>query len=269
MRFFLAGASGFLGSEVARVLSMGSMAEIVPIPRKLNQDLAISDEDIVILAGGYSPKAANVFDTNEAAFEIKFVESVLQMIPKNTRFVFVGSQDVEKSSGGRSNAYASHKLEVEEKVREFQKSGKGECGVVIRLGPLYGPGEEAYFRLIPEAIRASISGKVFSFKGPTNYSRNFLFVTDAAESICQIALDRSLTGLYRLGSIDYKSIQTILATIAEGQGWLESSIPEDLRPQVRSGSSRSIIVNDDNIFLTSETPFAQGIRAELLKMTSR
>ena len=57
------------------------------------------------------------------------------------------------------------------------------CGyAILRYGHLFGPGEDAYRKLIPEAIRALVGGDEPVVYGAGRAERDFLYVEDAVEA---------------------------------------------------------------------------------------
>ncbi len=55
--------------------------------------------------------------------------------------------------------------------------------MILRLGQIYGPGEEAHEKLVPQTILALLRGAAPAIHGDGSAQRELLFVTDAVEAI--------------------------------------------------------------------------------------
>jgi nucleoside-diphosphate-sugar epimerase len=72
-------------------------------------------------------------------------------------------------------------------VQTYAKTNS--CGyAILRYGHIYGPGEEAYRKLIPEIIRGLLKGETPVLHGDGSAERDFLFVDDAIEATMRAAV---------------------------------------------------------------------------------
>jgi nucleoside-diphosphate-sugar epimerase len=83
--------------------------------------------------------------------------------------------------------YGAAKLFCEQLVRIYCQEA-GIRSSVVRLGHIYGPGEEAYSKLIPVVIQKLLAGEPPTLVGSGNELRDFLYVQDAVRAIIQAAI---------------------------------------------------------------------------------
>lgn len=114
------------------------------------------------------------------------------------RFVFVSTIDIyrpmvtgealtEETPVEPAAIYGAMKFCAEQLVRIEAVRRRFDC-TVLRFGHIYGPGEEAFEKLIPQAIRRLLQGHPPVMIGTGNVLRDFLFVQDATEALVRSAL---------------------------------------------------------------------------------
>jgi nucleoside-diphosphate-sugar epimerase len=86
---------------------------------------------------------------------------------------------------------------------------------------LFGPGDPAYTRIVPAAMRAILDGKgIPVHHHAVNMVRDFLYVKDAARMIYKLATSETREAIYNLSAGFFKSIlevaNTITATLNHG-----------------------------------------------------
>lgn len=151
--------------------------------------------DVVFHLGGYTPKTGATANDLDRAFGDN-IAGTRQLLASLTdtprRVVFAGTLDVyapchddnvisESSPLAPVSLYSSSKLFCEAYVSQWAVQA-GSAAVVLRYGHIYGPGEEAYRKLIPETIRRLLEGISPVIYGTGNPTRDLLYVGDAVEA---------------------------------------------------------------------------------------
>jgi len=93
----------------------------------------------------------------------------------------------ESSPLSPSTLYGASKLFCEQLVRTFARQ-HGYGYAILRFGHIYGPGEEAYSKLIPVAIQALLRNESPVIHGDGSVQRDLLFVEDAVEVTLRAAV---------------------------------------------------------------------------------
>jgi nucleoside-diphosphate-sugar epimerase len=112
------------------------------------------------------------------------------------QIILVSSTDVTRlgSQELSGTPYAAHKAAVEKRAKLLAEQLNAPISI-LRLGPLYGPGESKYNRLIPTWIRLRSKGEALNFSGEEDFRRNYLFVRDAAWVVAELSNLRSLPSM--------------------------------------------------------------------------
>jgi UDP-glucose 4-epimerase len=219
----LTGANGFIGQHLLERLLADEDLRVVVIGRRrpdalkdrgvfLESDLNTlsakrlaeacgSEVDTVFHLAAAMPKnseQANQYAEMQQG-NVEITERLLQVLPCATRrFVLVSTIDVYRPSVlgepvtektpvepatvyGAMKACAEHLVRIEARRRQFGYT-------ILRLGHIYGPGEEAFQKLIPQAIRNLLQGRPPVMFGDGLALRDFLFVTDAVEAVLRSAI---------------------------------------------------------------------------------
>ena len=202
------GANGFIGSHLARRLSgvegvellllsrhrqhssqnnvtwlQGALADLTSEYWAKNQ---INSIDVVFHLGAFIPKSGSEGNRIDRVYtdNLEGTRTLLEGLPQRIKcIVFSSSIDVyappvseapltEQSKVDPANLYGASKLFCERLVAEWAKSM--ECKyALLRYGHIYGPGEEAYSKLIPVVIRQLLAGKSPSIYGNGSAARDF------------------------------------------------------------------------------------------------
>jgi UDP-glucose 4-epimerase len=225
----LTGANGFIGRHLLDRLLTDEITRVVVIGRRRPD--ALRDRDIFLesdlnalsaerLAEVWSGEVDTVFHlaaampkNREQANQwesmlrgnVEATGRLLHALPRAPRrFVFVSSIDVYRlpvlgepiteqtpvepaTTYGAMKICAEHLVRIEAHRRRFDYT-------VLRLGHIYGPGEEAFEKLIPGTIRGLLRGRVPVMFGAGHVLRDFLFVTDAVEAFLRSASSPTAIG---------------------------------------------------------------------------
>jgi UDP-glucose 4-epimerase len=216
------GATGFIGAAVVRRLAalggvrtiansrkhpQNGLSEVTWIGSSLTalrsdhwERARASRLDALLHLAAFTPKRGSDHDCIEEILESNVfgLRALLDSLPQPPRrFVFCSTLDVysEKAFRGRleegspigpRGLYGASKLFGEALVGSYAEAAGTEY-VALRLGHIYGPGEDRYAKLVPETIRRVLAGQPPTVFGEGLDRRDLLYVEDAAEAIIRAA----------------------------------------------------------------------------------
>ncbi|MFZ2633415.1 MAG: NAD(P)-dependent oxidoreductase [Desulfosalsimonadaceae bacterium] len=215
------GATGFIGRHLVNRLRQIENIRLVLLSRKtcitpnpyeiwvcssLNQltpkiwqDNGIDQIDVVFHLGAFTPKSASEANEEEPIFRdnIYGTRTLLSSFPSfPERFIFASTLDVYSTQLGKAinendrvypaGLYGASKLFCEQLVR-IHAGKHGFDSAILRYGHIFGPGEEAYEKLIPLLIHRLLKGEPPVLYGDGSALRDFLYVEDAVEATLRAA----------------------------------------------------------------------------------
>ncbi len=214
------GATGFIGSHLVerlrRVpgsrlillsrhpsnLSAERIAQVTCDCQKLTsavwQESGVSEIDYVFHLAAEIPKISTQDSSTVYHSNVKGTVALLESLPSvPEKFLLASTLDVyahighgqvlsEESPLRPHGHYSASKAQCETLVAETAVA-QGFPYVAMRYGHIYGPGEQAYRKLIPETIRRLLSGKPPVVHGDGSAERDYLFVGDAVEATIRAA----------------------------------------------------------------------------------
>jgi UDP-glucose 4-epimerase len=238
-RVLLTGSTGFIGFSLINYLEKSSLSSLDMIEvlssvqhPKLKTILydvdsyfipKIEDVSDIIHLGAFIPKSnieANNID--KCTSNIQFTINLLNSIPKTIkRFVFISTLDVYESTNeiidedsvvNPISLYGWSKLYCEKMVNEWCNQNNVSC-LILRLGHIYGIGEDAYKKLIPETIK-----KIIQDTPPVIYTkglekRSFLNINDCVRCIWKALSIESEDKIVNIVSGYSKSVLEIIKMI--------------------------------------------------------
>jgi len=170
------------------------------------RDLRLPKFDIVYHLGGFTPKTSSSANDLDRCFADNIVgtRQLLDSIyPLPSRFIFASTLDVyakpisggihEGSPIGPSTLYGSSKLFAETHIAHWADQ-QDVAAIILRYGHIFGPGEGAYEKFIPRAIRCFLSGNSPIVHGDGSIVRDFLYVDDAVEATVRASTATSVEG---------------------------------------------------------------------------
>jgi len=225
-RFFVTGASGFIGSAVMRRLSQDNHEVIAPGHRELDLLAASIDELAETVGGsGVTHCIHCAWYTNHADYLVhdinrQWLEASLRLARacENIRFVGLGTCLEYDLSGNEPCAEDSTPLAPETLYarckRAFGEALDGDC-VWARVFFVYGPGDRVG-RLVPDMIQRFSRGEA---AGPTygGLRRDYIHVDDLADQIVRIA-NSHVRGGINTGTGQAPSLSEIFAAGAGAFG---------------------------------------------------
>lgn len=287
MKILLTGASGFIGGKLLAALieKYGSNAVIALTSKKITgvncliyksfSDFGLDSDCFneithVIHAGAFIPKDAQQANNINMCFEsINYTKvflsyefkSLLKLINISTIDVYASIED-ELSEGSKVepvSLYGSSKLYCEEMVKAFSAQ-RNISYMNLRIGHVYGPGEEKYKKVLPVAIKNIIENNPVELWGDGSDLRSFIFIEDVIESILN-SLEVSEENLdINVVSGNSVSIHDLLHKIIEVSG-------KQVQLHKRSSNHKKRDLVFDNslllkILLKEETDLMQGLKIE-------
>lgn len=287
MKILLTGASGFIGGKLlaALIKKYGSNAVVALTSKKITgvncliyksfSDFGLDSDCFneithVIHAGAFIPKDAQQANNINMCFEsINYTKvflsyefkSLLKLINISTIDVYASIED-ELSEGSKVepvSLYGSSKLYCEEMVKAFSAQ-RNISYMNLRIGHVYGPGEEKYKKVLPVAIKNIIENNPVELWGDGSDLRSFIFIEDVIESILN-SLEVSEENLdINVVSGNSVSIHDLLHKIIEVSG-------KQVQLHKRSSNHKKRDLVFDNslllkILLKEETDLMQGLKIE-------
>ena len=255
------GASGFIGSHLLRRLKVIPEIKIIALTRKeikqqedaslywLSSSLQeltplfwkknnIDHIDMIFHLGAFTPKSSHDANNISAIYSdnLQGMRCLIDGLPNvPERILFASTLDVyaspkngtvlaEQSPLGPISLYGASKLFGEQLIKVYAEELKCSYSI-LRYGHIYGPGEIAYRKLIPETIRKLLTGQAPVIYGDGSSLRDFLFVDDAVEATLRAATH----SLKQLGPINI--VRGESAPLREIVGHLISYSKQAIEPQ--------------------------------------
>lgn len=254
----LTGVTGFLGQYVLSALQKTPDIRVAALVRHHGLDAdpcvtaVVSDDfrnlrastwlgagiremDCVVHLAAVTPKSQGEGAAKPELFQANFdlTSRVLDSLPvAPRRLIFASAVDVygfsreqapitESSPIDPWGYYSEAKVACEELCLRYGRDSSTEV-MILRYGHMYGPGEEAYEKLIPVTIRRAALGAPLKIFGSGVVLRDFLHVRDAAEATKRALYASTATfNLFNVVRGESVSVEWIVSEIAR----LSGSIP--------------------------------------------
>lgn len=287
MKILLTGASGFIGSHILEALIAKFGKESITLLSSKEHDtietvlynnirnLGIDKEyfnDIthIIHAGAFTPKnALEANDIDNCYSNISFTKELLSFsLLSLKRFINLSTLDVyaptnhvvsETSEIGPISLYGSSKLYCEDMVKSLSSQKEFEY-LNLRIGHVYGPGEEKYKKVLPTIIDNILRDEGIEQWGDGSDIRSFIFISDVVESIVN-AIDSTVSNL-DINVVSGKSM-TIKELINKVINVSGKQISVNVKP---SNHQKRNLVFNNNLLLMSllkkETDITEGLAIE-------
>lgn len=251
----LTGSTGFIGSSLINYLetnSPSSLHDILVLSSVEHPKLKtvlydvnslvipeLIDASTIIHLGAFTPK--NNSEANhikKCTSNIIFTQNLLNNLPKSIeKFVFISTLDVYESNNEIINEYSKvtpvsiyawSKVYCERIVIEWCKKWNVSCKI-LRLGHIYGSGEDAYKKLIPETIKKIIQDIPPVIFTDGNEKRSFLHVNDCVRCIWEAFTVESDDLLINIVSGNSFSVKQLVQMLVEISG-------KSLFPQIQGNN---------------------------------
>jgi UDP-glucose 4-epimerase len=207
----LTGASGFIGSRLLSAIGKMSSEKVLALTSEpidgvnfiLHKnysfekgflvDAGFSDSiDTIIHVGAFTPKngqEANIID--RCNLNVYNLEKLINLeLPNLKKIIFLSTLDVygdadvidENSTLCPATLYGFSKLYGERIVSVFAKE-RGIESQILRIGHVYGPGEDKYEKIIPVTIKKLIANQNIEIWGDGSELRAFIYIDDVVKAI--------------------------------------------------------------------------------------
>ena len=161
--------------------------------------------------------------------------------------------------------YGLSKLYCERMVSLFA-ADKGMTCHVLRIGHVYGPGEEKFAKFLPKAIGNIVDGKPVELWGDGSEIRSFIYIDDVAKAIVKAADLRENVGVINVVGGVAVSIRQIVDRLQE-----ISSKPFEIVVREFNGVKRNLVFDNTKLrkyLLPVESDLMSGLRSEYLHIES-
>lgn len=205
------GASGFIGKHLLKFLTAKYGREnIVALTSqhienvqcvlhnnyRFENDIFIKhgfeNIETIIHAGSYTPKNGNeINNIHLSNSNISTTELLIGAhLPNLKKVIYLSAIDVynsasiitEQSVESPVSLYAHSKLYIEKMLQNWAIQ-ENKVVQILRIGHVYGPGEEAYAKLIPETFRKILLNQDLTIWGSGEELRSFIYIDDLVKSI--------------------------------------------------------------------------------------
>jgi UDP-glucose 4-epimerase len=229
----------------------------------------LNDVDVVIHAGAYTPKtSAEANSIDGCTSNISFTEALLGLpFGRLRKIIYISTLDVyepaevtsERTPTNPTTLYGLSKLYCERVVSQFGLD-RGLTTQILRLGHIYGPGEQEYRKFLPVAISNILRGVPVEIWGDGEDLRSLLYVGDAVEAIIAAVDYPDDIGVVNVVGGVSRSIREILRQLA-----LVTNRPTQFVSKPYAGPARSYVFDNSKVarfLLENETPLIEGLRRE-------
>ena len=210
MKVLMTGASGFIGGKVAHALLEAGHEVVALSSREIpgvrtidacgysfGPDYLVTNggegAEVLLHLGAFIPKAGSeANDIGRTTGNITSTRALLASGMSSLRgIVYASSIDVYGNYAGvidedaptvPTTLYGWSKLYCEKMVQQFAVESN-ITSVILRIGHVYGEGEEVYRKVMPVMIRDALAGKPITIYGDGNAVRCFIYIDDVVSSI--------------------------------------------------------------------------------------
>lgn len=288
MKIVITGTSGFIGSrllQTARATYGESVTAFSSHPSEGNHivyanrtdfslapaELAlVEDADVLIHAGAFTPKCGTEANQIKSCnSNIAFTEELLALPWRNLKkIIFLSTVDVynnfdcpisEATLTVPTTLYGMSKLYCE-RMMSLHAAERGIAIQVLRIGHVYGPGEEQYVKVIPKAIERIIAGGDVELWGEGEELRSFIYISDVVTAILKAVELQEEPGVINVVGGNVISIRDLLEKLIAIGGRQTKIVQQEF-----SGTRRDLVFDNTKLkryLLPEESDFTTGLKME-------
>ena len=237
----LTGASGFIGSHLLdKLVNIFGSDQIVALTSKpiskcpfiLHNNYSFDNKtfikagfkniDTIIHSGAFIPKTSNEGnDIERCNSNIQNTCLLLKAeLPGIKNFIYLSTIDVyeydnpitEESKVNPFSLYGNSKFYCEKLVSVWA-SQNDKTHQILRIGHVFGPGEEKYQKIIPVTMKRILNGDAIQLYGDGNDIRSFIFIDDVIEAIVNAITLKIFSGVINIVGNEQISINELVHKI--------------------------------------------------------
>lgn len=237
----ITGASGFIGSHLlSSIIKVYGQEKILALTSKptskckylLHNDYFFDDDyfvnsgfeniETIIHAGAFIPKSNS--DGNSISECNSNVSSTAKLLTSNLpnikNFVFFSTVDVygynslisEETNLSPSSLYGHSKVYCEQMITAWAAQKK-ICHQILRIGHVYGEGEEKYTKIIPITMQRLLSNTPLQMYGDGSEIRSFIYIQDVVNAVINVLKIKKYAGIINLVGDEKISIKELVSEI--------------------------------------------------------
>ena len=284
----MTGTSGFIGSrllQTARAMYGDNVTAFSSHPSEGNHivyanrtdfslapaELAlVEDANVLIHAGAFTPKCGTEANQIKSCnSNIAFTEELLALPWRNLKkIIFLSTVDVynnfdcpisEATLTVPTTLYGMSKLYCE-RMMSLHAAERGIAIQVLRIGHVYGPGEEQYAKVIPKAIERIIAGGDVELWGEGEELRSFIYISDVVTAILKAVELQEEPGVINVVGGNVISIRDLLEKLIAIGGRQTKIVQQEF-----SGTRRDLVFDNTKLkryLLPEESDFTTGLKME-------
>lgn len=285
----LTGVSGFIGKHLLLALQKKfGVDNVVALTSKsisngrfvlhqnynFNADFLLKNGlegiETIIHAGAFIPKAGSEANNWRACNDniINTGQLYFQELPKLQKVIFLSTVDVygytadivsESTAVIPATLYGDSKLYCEKMTLAFAEN-KNITAQILRIGHTYGPGEEAYQKVIPNTFKRLLNNLPAQIWGSGEELRAFIYIDDVILAIINsLSYDRFL-GPINIVSKNAISIRSLVEKINDFSDSRNSI--EYKNSKIKGNSLKFDNQKVKNLLLPEETSLETGLQCE-------
>ena len=223
----------------------------------------------IIHAGAFTPKSGKqANDIEKCNGNIFTANKLLNAdLPNLTKVVYLSTLDVygpaeiisENSLVQPASLYGESKLYVEKMITAWANANN-KTHQILRVGHVYGPGEEVYQKIIPITIKKLLQDEPLQIWGTGKEIRSFIYIKDIVSAVLQALKLSTDVGTINLVSSQKITITALVNKLIALSG--KNIFPEILPTDV---TGRDFVFDNAKMkqfLLSDETPLKDGLLYE-------
>lgn len=288
----MTGASGFVGSRLitAACAAFGADNVIAVTSKSFSPCQSIKNDgvffktgekernllatiEVLIHVGAFTPKDRSQANAIGSCNDnIRFTEELLSLPLTNLKkIIYISTSDVyqpaelinEDTTAEPISLYGWSKLYCEKMINVYA-ADRGLISHILRVGNVYGPGEEKYEKFLPAAIKNVLDGGKVEVWGKGETRRSLIYIDDVVASILQAINLQADVGLINVVGGSPMSVQDLIGELV-----LVSEKKVRITRIATNSPGKDCTFDNRKMrqyLLPNETEFRMGLRVEYAHM---